>query len=216
MKHIYILIQLLVGGIVLHAQSIPDTCMSSTIVRPDTILIRKLEEMAAEDQKWRTQMTMLRNNGGAQSALDSARTGVLRADSVHHQMLIDIIQEYCYPNTDIAGKDGSHYFWLMMQHQDQYPDFQKKVLRLMRAEVYRNKADRKDYAYLIDRVMINTGQKQVYGTQMRLNEAQTSFEPIPVMEPEKLNERRKEMGLGTIEAYIETMNQVKQGYLKKQ
>ena len=71
------------------------------------------------------------------------------------------------------------------------------------------------YAYLIDRVNINSREKQVYGTQMQLNSDSTSYEPKPVIEPEQLNRRRKEAGLVPIEAYIKTMNDRYRGTLKE-
>jgi hypothetical protein len=72
-----------------------------------------------------------------------------------------------------------------------------------------------DYAYLVDRVKVNTGQLQVYGTQMRLNKDSTSFEPKPVIDPDKLNERRKSVDLSMIESYIEIMNERYHGSLCK-
>lgn len=42
---------------------------------------------------------------------------------------------------------------------------------------------------------------------MALNQDSTSYEPKPVIEPEKLNERRSKFGLSTIEYYIEKMNE---------
>ena len=76
-------------------------------------------------------------------------------------------------------------------------------------------ADAKDYAYLRERVFVNKGRQQIYGTQMQINADSTSFEPKPMVEPEKIDARRQEMGLGTMENYIFTMNQVYHGVLKK-
>ena len=53
----------------------------------------------------------------------------------------------------------------MVQHADHDPEFQKRVLNLRRAEVEANNTDARDYAYLTDRVQINTGEEQIYGTQ---------------------------------------------------
>ncbi len=85
----------------------------------------------------------------------------------------------------------------------------------MKFKVEANKASSGNYAYLVDRVKVNMGQKQVYGTQMELNKEQTSYVPKSVNDPDKLNERRANVGLGTIESYIETMNTRYFGSLKK-
>lgn len=102
-----------------------------------------------------------------------------------------------------------------MQHQDNHPEFQKEVLVMMKVQADNGQASLSNYAYLLDRVKVNTKQLQVYGTQMILNAEQTSYEPKPVIEPEKLNERRKQVGLGTIEDYIQLMNSRYYGDLKK-
>ena len=85
----------------------------------------------------------------------------------------------------------------------------------MKMEVDWGKACATNYAYLVDRVKVNSGQPQVYGTQMQMNSDTTSFEPMTVIEPEKLNERRKSVGLDSIESYIQTMNERNIGSLKK-
>jgi hypothetical protein len=101
---------------------------------------------------------------------------------------------------------------LLVQHADKHPDFQDSVLVRMKIEADKGNSSITDYAYLLDRVLINTGQKQVYGTQMTLNSSKTSYECKPVIGPEKLNERRRQVGLSTIEVYIQIMND---NYLEK-
>jgi hypothetical protein len=85
----------------------------------------------------------------------------------------------------------------------------------MKLEIGLGNASKMDYAYLVDRVNVNQGQLQIYGTQMTLNSDSTSFIPKPVISTEKLNERRTEMGLPPIERYIEIMNEHFHGTLKK-
>jgi len=50
---------------------------------------------------------------------------------------------------------------------------------------------------------------------MELNSEQTSYGPKSVIDPDKLNERRASVGLGTIESYIEIMNVKYFGSLKE-
>ena len=88
------------------------------------------------------------------------------------------------------------------------------MLEKMKIECERNNASKLYYAYLIDRVKVNSGELQIYGTQMQLNADSSSYEPKPVVEPEKLDERRKKVGLVPISEYIETMNQRYFGTLK--
>lgn len=136
-------------------------------------------------------------------------------DSLNYFLLKDIFAKYGFPNHDLVGQEGSSNFWLLVQHQDRHPAFQDSVLTKMKIEVDAHKASGRNYAYLVDRVKVNTGQQQIYGTQLELNEEHTSYIPKNVIDPDKLNERRLSVGLESIESYIEFMNQVYAGSLKK-
>lgn len=181
----------------------------------DRNLFQLVDSLAREDQKWRHLSRELRNSGNTDSVkLAEAYDMLRRTDSLNHLALIDIVDRHGFPDHDRLGAEGTHNFWLLMQHQDQHPDFQERVLKMMEIAVGKNKADGKDYAYLLDRVMVNTGKPQVYGTQMSLNAEGTSFEPKTCIDPDNLDKRRASVGLGTIAAYIEIMNQNYRGSLK--
>ena len=123
----------------------------------------------------------------------------------HQQILDKMFQQYGYPGYDLVGKDGEHDFWLMVQHCDKKPDFQDKILTAMQLEVKRNNADPKNYAYLIDRVRLNTGRKQVYGTQVMYRRDICQAIPKPLEDSATVNVRRKSVGLEYVEAYLNTM-----------
>lgn len=184
----------------------------------DRPLLHLLDSMVAEDQKWRGYLVK-HFNGELKDDTISYETISRKCsytDSMNYFTLKNIFARYGYPNYDLIGTEGSHNFWLLVQHQDMHPAFQDSVLLRMKTEVDAGKAAGTDYAYLVDRVKVNTGQPQVYGTQMGLNEEKTSYIPQNVIEPEKLNERRKSVGLGSIESYIELMNTRYSGSLKKE
>lgn len=86
----------------------------------------------------------------------------------------------------------------------------------MELELVKNKVSPVDYAYLVDRVKVNSGELQVYGTQFDLNAERSTHIPRPVVDPANLNVRREKMGLGTIESYMETANRRYHGTLKKE
>jgi len=66
-----------------------------------------------------------------------------------------------------------------------------------------------DIAYLTDRVLIARGQPQVYGTQCE--EVDGRFQPKVCLEPEALDQRRKEVGLQPIKEYLKLMEEVYHG-----
>ena len=77
-----------------------------------------------------------------------------------------IFSKYGYTGYDLVGKEGSMNFWLIVQHSDHNPDFQKRVLDKMKIEVEKGNAKPSNYALLVDRVNKNQGDKQIYGTQV--------------------------------------------------
>jgi hypothetical protein len=180
-------------------------------------LIKKLDSMVVEDQKWRNLTTKISNGEKLDKSIDKNQImkNWIMTDSMNTAEVRKIFYQYGFPNYDLVGPKGANDFWLLIQHQDRHPSFQDSVLTKMKIEVDKGKAPSSSYAYLLDRVKVNTKQLQVYGTQMTLNKEGTSFEPQPVIEPEKLNERRKSVGLHSIEEYIETMNSHYHGSLKK-
>jgi len=112
-----------------------------------------------------------------------------------------IFAEYGFPNYDKVGKEGEKNFFLCVQHSDHDLKFQQAVLKQMKKEVRRKKADPSSFAYLTDRVNINSGNSQISGTQLEYDKQKTAF-PKNLKNPNKVNDRRKSIGLEPIEDYL--------------
>ncbi|WP_373552629.1 DUF6624 domain-containing protein [Haliscomenobacter sp.] len=180
-------------------------------------LYQLIDSMAAEDQKWRNRVTSLENTAPTDSIqVKWAVKMYNKVDSANYFVLRKIINTFGFPAWDCVGKSGANKFWLLVQHQDSQVEFQKEVLQLMEQKWLKGKVSAVDYAYLVDRVKVNTRELQVYGTQFDLNAERSSFTPKPVVDPANLNARREKMGLGTIESYMETANRRYYGTLKKE
>jgi hypothetical protein len=180
-------------------------------------IIKLLDSMAVSDQVFRNKYSQLRNEGFERSSpeIQQALKNGQKSDSLNMIILKVLFKDYGFLGFGEVGKKGSGNFGLMMQHCDRDPKFQEEVLSEMKKHIERKNADPSNYAYLIDRVNVNTGKPQVYGTQMKLNQEGSSYEPKPVVDPENLNKRRAEVGLGTIEEYIGIMNSHYKGSLTK-
>ena len=127
--------------------------------------------------------------------------------TTHQIRLEQIFDKYGFPGYDLIGKEGSFNFWLMVQHSDHLPAFQQEVLVKMKAEVEKENATPSDYGLLVDRVKLNTGEKQVYGTQVAYNLETCQAYPKNLADSLNVNERRKAIGLGSIEAYLNRMTE---------
>jgi hypothetical protein len=96
------------------------------------------------------------------------------------------------------GQTASSRAWLLLQHADRDPDFQRAVLPILARET--GVQGRIDYAYLTDRVAVNAHQPQTFGTQGRCV-GPGVWEPNTVAAPEGLEARRAEVGLPPIAEY---------------
>src|SRR5690606_5982636 len=63
------------------------------------------------------------------------------------------------------GADADLAAWLLVQHADRDVAFQADVLRILEPFVATAETAQTNYAYLYDRVAVNSGRPQRYGTQ---------------------------------------------------
>jgi hypothetical protein len=127
--------------------------------------------------------------------------------TTHKVRIESMFNKYGFLGYNKVGKAGSNHFWLLVQHCDKYPEFQKKVLQLMDKEVKRGNADSNNYAYLYDRVKVNAGEKQLFGTQVTY-ETETTGRAIPkigLVDSINVDKLRKEYGLEPLKDYLNEM-----------
>ena len=113
-----------------------------------------------------------------------------------------IVKKYGWLTYDLVGFTAAKGAWLLVQHADHDVEFQKKCLELMKEAVRKNQASKEDLAYLTDRVFVNTGKPQLYGTQFGKKN------PIPIKDKKNLDKRRVEMGLGKFKEYKNFMKKL--------
>lgn len=118
------------------------------------------------------------------------------------KILNDIIDKIGYPTIDKVGKEANEASWLIIQHSIGQPKFMRKCAELMESAVRDNKADPKSLAYLTDRIAVFEEKPQLYGTQFDWDEY-GNLSPNPFDDLKKVNERRKSIGLNTIEEQTE-------------
>lgn len=140
--------------------------------------------------------------------------------TTHQIRLKEIFDQHGFAGYDLVGQEGSIDFWVMVQHSDHMPDFQKAVLEKMKIEVDKGNAKPSNYGLLVDRVNLNTGQKQLYGTQVTYNMETGQAYPKSLEDSVNVNERRKSLGLEPIEDYLNRMTEMhfemnKEHYLEK-
>jgi hypothetical protein len=117
-----------------------------------------------------------------------------------------IIDEISYPTIDKVGEDGSDAAWLIIQHAISRPNFMKKCLLLLETAVIERQAKPIHLAYLSDRIASFQELPQLYGTQFDWDE-NGIMKPKPYDDVNKVNERRSEIGLNSLEEQIEIIRE---------
>jgi hypothetical protein len=125
--------------------------------------------------------------------------------SSNKEKLEIIFKDHGYPGYDLVGKEGESNFWVMVQHCDFDPNFQGKVLKKQLEAVKKDNADPANYAYLKDRVLINTGRKQIYGTQIMYDRDNGQALPQSLDATKDVDELRSEIGLESLKDYLNMM-----------
>lgn len=112
----------------------------------------------------------------------------------HADRLRELIEEHGWPSAAEVGDDAARGAWLVAQHADTQLDVQRLAARLLSEAVAAEKADRTQLAFLEDRIAMNEGRYQVYGTQIA---DVLDGKPVmwPCADPERLDERRASVGL---------------------
>lgn len=107
-----------------------------------------------------------------------------------------------FPVPAQVGAQGVSDAWLLVQHADGDPDFQAKVLGMLEPRVLEGSIPASDYAMLVDRVRLNRGKPQRYGTQFGSDpERAGEIRLAPVEDEAHLDQRRAHMGLMPLRDY---------------
>jgi len=161
---------------------------------------RLLDSISVEDQKHRYEIDPISEKFGWDSdEMKNLWKIMNKTDSSNLVIVEQILDTHGWLSSEEIGTDNSTLFFVI-QHSNQ--ETQEKYLPMMRKAVKEGKAYSSRLALLEDRIVIGKGELQVYGTQMGLNQESGETYVLPMIEPEKVNERRAEIGLGPIEDYV--------------
>ena len=150
----------------------------------------KINEMAEEDQAVRM-------------ARPFSEKVVLAADAKHLPELRKIHDQYGWPTRSLFGKVAADNFWVMVQHQG--TELQAAWLPELERLAQQGEASRHRYALLFDRVQKGLGKPQRWGTQTSCVNGKAVMDPVE--DPERLDERRRELYFDPIEEYVRGLDE---------
>lgn len=110
-----------------------------------------------------------------------------------------VVSKHGWPGKSLVGGQAAKDAWLLVQHADQDREFQQQCLNRMQA-LPKGEVDPRDIAYLTDRVLVGTGKKQTYGTQLIFQNGR--LVPQPIENADEVDQRRKAAGLEPLNEYL--------------
>jgi hypothetical protein len=133
---------------------------------------------------------------------------IAKIDANNTKWLKAIVSERGWPTYSEVGIDGGDAAWLLVQHADADPGFQRQCLDLMTA-LPKHEISQLSVAYLTDRVLLKEGKNQIYGTQFIVQEGE--LVPNRLEDEENVDARRAEVGLPPMAEYKATLEAVMRG-----
>jgi len=162
----------------------------------------ELLRMMEEDQAAR--MELIRANFKDEAAAERLRA----IDTKNTARLKELIAQKGWPGKTLVGKRAANAAWLLVQHADLDPAFQKRCLPLLEKAVAAGEAEGAQLAYLTDRVLVAEKKPQRYGSQF--HEVDGKLVPQPIEDEARVDERRAAVGLGTLAEYAAQMERMRQ------
>ena len=167
----------------------------------DKPLVAILDTIYQEDQKYRQQIKGIEEKYGWESDEMKAHWKIINEkDSINLIKVKKILDERGWLGADIIGNQGNSTLFLVIQHSD--IETQEKYLPMMREAVSKGNARASSLALLEDRVALRKGGKQIYGSQVGRDQETGEYYVLPLVDPDNVDKRRAEVGLGTIQDYI--------------
>ena len=154
-----------------------------------------------DDQEYRSQaMLAIKQYGLRSERVRDLAKKINNVDSINIPVVKSIIKKYGWLGSKDIGEKANSALYLVMQHAAK--EDRAFFLPIMRNAAKSNSASKKDLASLEDRVALDQGGQQVYGTQLGLNEKTRKYYLFPLKDPENVDLRRSKMGLIPIREYL--------------
>lgn len=123
---------------------------------------------------------------------DALRKRVDEARVENNVRLCHILKEFGWPTSEEVGREGVDAMIYLVRNSRQ-PDLQADLFPVIIASVKRGDAEKGEVADLVDRMRVDAGRKQLFGTQVKVI---TGFLVLAPIESEaQVDDRRKQFGL---------------------
>lgn len=123
-----------------------------------------------------------------------------RINDDNQKELEQMVEAKGWPKKSQVGEYAATAAFLVIQHSD--AERQRKYLPAIKKLCEEQEARWSNYALMYDRVETSENKPQKYGSQLRFNDQTQKYELFPLLDETKVDEWRKEVGLGPLADYV--------------
>lgn len=171
----------------------------------DQEMVAKLDSIYHDDQDGRRRLREYEKKYGYDSPeMKELWRDIRHKDSVNLEKVKRILDTRGWLGPKVVGDEGSNTLFLVVQHSDLVT--QEKYLPLVRQAVKEGKVPASSLALLEDRVALGQGKRQTYGSQIGRDDSTGTYYVQPLDDPDNVDKRREQMGLGSLADYVKNWN----------
>lgn len=165
----------------------------------------KLERILVSDQEHRKHYHQLMTQYGYEtSEMKKLIQKMQQTDKKNFRYIKSVLDKYSWISYQTIGHNANSALFLVLQHADSIN--QETYLPMLRRAVKDKKAFGHELALLEDRVLIRKGQKQLYGSQIKCDNAGKNCFILPIEDEANVDKRRAEVGLQLLSEYVKFWN----------
>lgn len=173
-------------------------------------LVTKLHELYARDQFVRRSFTKMLKDPSMKPEVKTrfqSKGGKLihSADIENTAQLKQLLRKYTWRHIANTSRSAASGAFLVVQHSGDL-EFQKQALTKVKPLVLENLMEPSTFALLADRIATNENRPQLFGSQAVCEGG--AWVPKTLHEPENVDERRNELGLGKLEDYYTKLKEM--------
>lgn len=116
---------------------------------------------------------------------------MIAIDEAHEKALMAMLPPEGWFTISRYGREASEAAFLIIQHSN--PDLWRRFVPVLEQLAAKGEVAGGNYALMYDRLALNDGRMQRYGSQMTCKDGK--YVPLPLEDPERVDERRAALGM---------------------
>ncbi|HEX6292454.1 MAG TPA: DUF6624 domain-containing protein [Herpetosiphonaceae bacterium] len=164
----------------------------------------ELLQMQAEDLATRRELIEAGELYGPHLPKDWYHPRMAAVHRKNNARMSEILEQYGWPGEGLVGAEGGQAAWRIVQHAILDHDLQQRALPLLEAAVKAGEAPAQQWAMLTDRVLMESGQPQIYGS-IFVGDEHGGIVPWTLADPDTVDARRASVGLAPLSDHADSL-----------